>query len=364
MNPRLHCFTSLLMLLLAYSSNTDRQLWADDVTWLKDVTSPKIEIVSDLSSVLKATDGSNITSKKQWHKQRATIDNYWRMFLGPLPQPTKDLNVQRLKTEQLEKCTRTLIQYTAESGRTVKAYLLEPKGAKQKKCPAVVVFHGTNAQTFQKVAGLIGEPERHIGLRLAQRGYVAICPENFLWEEKSYLASTAAAKQRHPNSKGMATMLADGIRAVDVLETLPQVDETRIGAIGHSLGGKETLYLAAFDSRIKAAVASEGGIGLAFTNWDAPWYLGPEIKQANFSHDHHELLALIAPRPFLVLGGETGRGCSDGQRTWPYVQQAQLVCELLNAPVRMGLLNHHQGHSLSWEIGEKAIQWLDVYLDE
>lgn len=64
--------------------------------------------------------------------------------------------------------------------------------------------------------------------------------------------------------------------------------------MGHSLGAKEALYLAAFDERIKAAVASEGGTGFRSTNWDAAWYLGPAIRDENFSLNHHQLLALIA----------------------------------------------------------------------
>ncbi|MGY8767214.1 MAG: dienelactone hydrolase family protein [Pirellulales bacterium] len=362
MNARWYYWTSLLFFSLGLLHHASTQLQAEDVAWLTDVVEPKSEVVTKLPSVFEFDDGSKASTISAWKKRRIEIEKDWQKFLGPLPKPPKQLNIQRLKTERLSKCNRTLIQYTTEADRTVRAYLLEPQTTKKQKLPAVVVFHGTNAQTFQKVAGLIGDPERHLGLRLAQRGYVVICPENFLWEEKSYLASTEAAKRRHPNSKGMATMLADGMRAVDVLESLPEVDANRIGATGHSLGGKETLYLAAFDSRIQAAVASEGGIGLRFTNWDAPWYLGPEINQPDFSHDHHELMALVAPRPFLVLGGESGRGCSDGERTWPYVQQGQLVSKLLKAPVRIGLLNHHQGHSLSMESGEKVIQWLDIYL--
>jgi cephalosporin-C deacetylase-like acetyl esterase len=40
-------------------------------------------------------------------------------------------------------------------------------------------------------------------------------------------------------------------RAVDVLQSLPYVDRQRIGAIGHSLGGHNTLFVAAFDERIR-----------------------------------------------------------------------------------------------------------------
>ena len=74
-------------------------------------------------------------------------------------------------------------------------------------------------------------------------------------------------------------MLYDASRAVDLLVAIEDVDPHRIGAIGHSLGAKEVLYLAAFDERVRAVVSSEGGIGLSYSNWDAPWYLGEAIQR-------------------------------------------------------------------------------------
>ncbi len=79
--------------------------------------------------------------------------------------------------------------------------------------------------------------------------------------------------------------------------------------------------MAAFDSRIKVAVASEGGIGIKFSNWDAPWYLGQQVNRPNFTHDHHELLALSAPKPVLIVAGES----ADGDRGWPMLVDAQKV---------------------------------------
>jgi pimeloyl-ACP methyl ester carboxylesterase len=263
--------------------------------------------------------------------------------------------------EQLDLCSRHRIRYEAEPGRWVEAFLLRPlKNDPQK--PAIVAFHPTTAETMNVVAGTGGREEQHIGLRLAERGFVVICPANYLWEESTYLESVAAAKKRHPESRGMATMLADGIRAVDVLLSFPDVDPQRVGTIGHSLGGKEALYLLAFDDRVRAGIASEGGIGLSFSNWDAPWYLGPEIHEPSFPRNHHELLALIAPRPFLVLGGEEGRGCADGDRSWPFLIVGQQVSRLYGDPVQIGLLNHHQGHRLSPETAEKAFAWLELML--
>jgi hypothetical protein len=160
----------------------------------------------------------------------------------------------------------------------------------------------------------------------------------------------------------MAKMLYDAQRAVDVVLSLPEVDPARVGTFGHSLGAKEVLYLLAFDDRVKAGVASEGGLGLDSTNWDAPWYLGPEARDPKFPRDHHELVGLIAPRPFLVIAGESGSGAADGKRSWPYLDAALPVYKLYGEPARLGLLNHGRGHPLPLAEFEKAIEWLKVSL--
>ncbi len=125
-------------------------------------------------------------------------------------------------------------------------------------------------------------------------------------------------------------MLWDASRAVGLLAAQPDVNPRRLGAIGHSLGAKETLYLAAFDERVRAAVSSEGGIGMTFSNWDAPWYLGAEIRRPGFSLDHAQVLALCAPRPFLLIGGES----ADGDRSWPFIAEVIPVWKLTGAAGR------------------------------
>ncbi len=156
----------------------------------------------------------------------------------------------------------------------------------------------------------------------------------------------------------MAKMLFDAQVAVDLLASMAGVNADRIGAVGHSLGAKEVLYLAAFDERIKVTVSSEGGIGTRFSNWDAPWYLGPEIKDPSFSQEHHELLALVAPRPFLLVGGDS----ADGNRSWPFIAAALPIYRLYGQVSRVGLFNHQQGHAVP-PIAEKRIhEWIENYL--
>ena len=50
----------------------------------------------------------------------------------------------------------------------------------------------------------------------------------------------------------------DHVRGIDLLVALPQVDPGHIGAIGHSLGGHNSLFVAMFDPRVKAVVTSRG----------------------------------------------------------------------------------------------------------
>ena len=153
-------------------------------------------------------------------------------------------------------------------------------------------------------------------------------------------------------------MLFDAQRAVDVLDNLSEVDPGRIGAMGHSLGAKEALYLAAFDERVKVTVSNEGGVGIDFSNWDAPWYLGRGIH--DFGHQHHELLALIAPKPFLLIGGDF----ADGKKSEPYIDAVKPVYGLYGKDKmkNIKLLNHGQGHSAIHVAQSWTYNWLIDHL--
>ncbi len=229
------------------------------------------------------------------------------------------------------------------------------------KVPGVAVFHSTVDHSIRQPAGVEGAAEKAFGLKLARKGCIAFCPRNYLWPENGRIAAHEVANkylERQPKSKGMAKMLYDALVAVDILASLPGVDPERIGAVGHSLGAKETLYLAAFDERVKATVSSEGGIGTKFSNWNAPWYLGPAIDEPAFAHEHHELLALAAPRPFLLVGGES----ADGDRGWPFIAAAKPVYELYGQPARLGQFNHRKGHAVPPEAEQRIEEWLLTYL--
>ena len=151
----------------------------------------------------------------------------------------------------------------------------------------------------------------------------------------------------------MAKLAHDTSRALDFLLEQPDVDPERVGVMGHSLGGKMAFYTGCLDDRFKAIVASDFGMGLSFTNWDAPWYLGNQIHHPDFTLAHHHLLALFAPRPFLLIGGE-----ADRPATWQYINEARKVYELYDRPNNIGFFDHASGHRPTERSLQIAYQWL------
>lgn len=253
-----------------------------DVAWLDEIQLPPAELPADaprLSNLLVDKGGESIKTKEEWLTRREEIRRWWLEFLGPEPAerggPPK---LEVVEEDRPEGVIRQLVRYDVEPGLATEAYLLKPAKV-EGKAPGIVALHSTVDHSIRQPAGVEGAPEKAFGLRYAKQGCVVFCPRNFLWPTTGKIAAQAEAdkflkrvpREKGTQSKGMMKMLYDSLVATDILAALPEVDAKRLGAIGHSLGAKEVLYLAAFDERIKVSVSSEGGIGTKFSNWDAPW---------------------------------------------------------------------------------------------
>ena len=316
-------------------------------------------------------------SRASWHTQRQALRQRWLDTLGHGPS-VPPLEPQVGEAEDLGEVRRCLLNYQVEDGVRVEAYLLQPAG--DGPFPAVLVYHPTNDTSILEPAGLAPPASLQFGLNLARRGYVTLCPRNYLWgyrglPEKgphdfdSFRRITEGLLQRWPAWTGMGKMVWDGLRAVDYLLTRPEVDATRLGCVGHSLGAKEVLYSLAFDERLQAGVSNDGGVGLPQSNWDAPWYLGEGIHQRP-DLEHHQIVALCAPRALLVLGGgrqpsraEPGVSpATDNLRTWNYLEAARPAYRLYGASARLGMLLHDRGHCVPPEAEGVLYGWLDEFV--
>ncbi len=321
-----------------------------------------------LPSLMIGADGKPITTENGWFKRREEIKRDWLKLMGiTIPTKRVPLEATTLKTEELPGFTRQFVRYQVEKGVYTDGYLLTPKNLKG-KAPAVVVFHPTTPLQAKGVAGLAPEyaEEKRQGLQLVERGYVVWCPRNYIFDEvpkpsdgpKLYLANVAKIHRAHPQRTGMGRMVLDAVRAADFVASLPNVDSERIGGIGHSLGGKQVFYAAAFDERYRAVVSSEGGLGLTFSNWEADWYLGPQIKQPRWKRENHEVLSLVAPRAFLLLAGDS----ADGDRSGAFLEAVSPVYQLFAAKGNLEWFDHHQGHRYGPDARQKAEAFLDVHL--
>ena len=312
---------------------------------------------------LPALDGTESLDK--WERRGRELREAWESVLGPMPQRVP-LHAEVVSTEEQPDHRRIRLRYNVDAKTRTEAYLLlpnEPGGINgpASRRAAMVCLHPTTPATIRTAVGLEGREAIHYALHLVRRGYVTIAPRNFLWEVPGQTWQQAAERVIKDGWRtGMARMVFDAIRATDVLLERPEVDPKRIGTIGHSLGGKEALYHAAFDERIVAAISCEGGVGLKLSNWDADWYLGKQIVAPKFVRDNHEVMALIAPRSLLVIGGES----ADGAQSWPFIEACLPVWRLYGAPERLGLLRHEHGHNFPPPGDERELvwEWLDAQM--
>ena len=164
----------------------------------------------------------------------------------------------------------------------------------------------------------------------------------------------------------------DHIRAVDLLETIPEVDAGRIGAIGVSLGGHNSLFVGVFDERLRVVVTSSGFDSFRdykdgnLTGWCQKRYM-PRIETAygkdpaRLPFDFPEVVAAIAPRAVYVHAPleddnfkvESARRCVD---------EARRVFRLFDADERLVIVTPPGGHGFPVEERVKSYAFIDAIL--
>ncbi len=299
-------------------------------------------------------------TKELWEIKKKDLFKLWIKELGVFPQKPESLKIKFESTEKMEDHCRTLISFESDKSDRMRAFLLTTNGLKEnEKRPAIIVFHQTTKDTIKEPVGLGPNPNLALALHLVKRGYMVLAPECFIMKEKGPQAQAIALPIDHPNLTGMGKMVYDAIRCVDLLESLENINPLKIGCIGFSLGAKEVLFSMAFETRLKVGVFNEGGIGLRMSNYTDPWYLTSKMKKNIPQMENHQVMALIAPRPLLIMGGNS----ADGDASWPFVYATLPVYKLYSADDKIGLINHLGKHSFPYEARKTAYRWLDHWLE-
>jgi hypothetical protein len=177
--------------------------------------------------------------------------------MGRLPGAEKrcPLEVQIEEVSDEGTYLRQRLTYLAEPGDRVPAYLLIPKaalGTRVRRYPGVLALHQTHAAGQKVVVGLGQSPDDEYGVELVRRGFVVLAPPYTL------LANYQPDLQALGWESGTLKAVWNNLRGLDLLSALPYVRTNGFGAIGHSLGGHNGLFTAAFDERVRAVVTSCG----------------------------------------------------------------------------------------------------------
>lgn len=246
----------------------------------------------------------------EWQTRRRHIVAALERVMGPLPNPAKRvaLDVQVLEEIQLGGgLVRRKLSYQSDATDRVLAYLFLPGASAKAKLPAVLCLQQTTAAGKAEPAGLAGNARMPYALQLAERGYVTLAPDYPSFGDSKYDFAP-----RHGYASGSMKAIWDNVRAIDLLETMPEVDAARLGVIGHSLGGHNALFTAVFEPRLKAIACSCGFT--TFRKDDLPSWTGPRYMPriaaefgndaARVPFDFTEIIAALAPRPVFVSAAE------------------------------------------------------------
>jgi len=310
----------------------------------------------------------------------ATVVPGWRArtrgrltdLLGPAPRSVA-LDPEVTDSVDCGDYVRERVVFDSESTMSIPAYLLLPK-TRTRPGPAVIALHG-HGPGKDEVVGLdtaavaeaAAEHHGDYAHQLALAGFVVLAPDLREFGERADWAPTdkylcdanlvaAVAAGRNP----LAENLHDLMVCIDLLSEHHLVDPARLGVAGFSYGATMALFLAAWDTRVRAAVVSGYFSSFAAAH-QVPYNLcGSQVLFGMLGLiEHVDLGALIAPRPLLVESG-TEDPLFPLAAARASVTELETVYRAMRAPTHA--LEHHVfegGHQ--WD-GTKLLDFFERWL--
>jgi dienelactone hydrolase len=298
---------------------------------------------------------------------RPSILKRMEEVMGPLPGDDRKvpLDVQITEETKLDGYVRKKLSFASEKGDRVPAYLLIPTGREGKR-PAVLCLHQTVNIGKGQPVGLDKDVNKHYAVELVKRGYVCLAPDYPSFGDHAY------DFKKSQFQSGTMKAIWDNMRAIDFLQSLDQVAGTRIGAIGHSLGGHNAMFTAAFDKRIKVVVSCCGFCsfqkyyGGNLKGWTSDRYMpriastyGNDPKKMPF--DFTDVVISFAPRAFLAIAPERDDNFAvDGVRD--VIKAAKPGYENLKAGEELQVRYPDAGHDFPPDERTAAYEFMDKRL--
>jgi pimeloyl-ACP methyl ester carboxylesterase len=315
------------------------------------------------------------TSKADLETLQKSLREKFLRLLGGLP-PSKGVPPAKiLSTIEAEDYVIEKLVFEGSPGYFVSALLYKPRKITG-RVPGVISPCGHSPE------GKAASIYQILHINLVKRGYIVLTYDPVGQGERSQFWNADKKKSRFNLVCGehavlgnplylLGTNLAryriwDGIRAIDYLAALPEVDAERIGCVGNSGGGTLTAYISALDPRVKAAA-----IGCYITT--LPRRMGNRIQadpdadpeQDLFGFvgegiDHAGLLALRVPRPTLLATAQFDFFPIEGARE--SFAEAKKLYQVAGAAERVAMVEAAEKHGLSLPLRQAIYAFFDRWL--
>lgn len=154
----------------------------------------------------------------------------------------------------------------------------------------------------------------------------------------------------------------DGMRAIDYLQSRPDIIKDKIGFMGNSGGGTQTAYMMALEDRIKAAapacyITTLPRVARAIGPQDAEQNIFGQLK---FGMDHPDYLTMRAPSPALVAAAIQDFFPIAGARA--AVEEAGGMYSILGKPDQIAKVEHDDKHGWAKPMREASVRWMGRWL--
>ena len=293
-------------------------------------------------------------TKEEWTEKSEELRQQIRVAIGLVPkhEPTP-LNAQISGKIEREDYTVENVHFEAFPGFLTMGNLYRPKG-KTGPFPAIVSPHGHWSRGRLEDIERGSIPARCINF--AKQGYVI-----FAYDMIGYNDSAKQLEHHYggaPESlwglSAMALQLQNGIRSIDFLQSLQDVDKERIGCTGASGGGSQTFILTAVDERIK--VSAPVNMISATMQGGCICENAPNLR---LEASNIEIAALMAPRPLLLVSC-TGDWTSETPTVeYPAIKS---IYTHYNAEDRIHHIQVDAEHNYNKESREAVYAWFAKWL--
>jgi hypothetical protein len=314
-----------------------------------------------------------VKTPDDWAIRRQHVLQGMQLAMGPLPDRSKlpPVDFRQTGRQAGDGYTLLSVSIAVEPDDRIPAHLYLPAGHDRgPPRAAILALHQTSAQGKANVGPQSDRPGLRYAHELAQRGYVVLAPDYPSFGDYKYDFQAAFKSGRY--ASGTMKGIVNHMRCVDLLSARPDVDPKRIGVIGHSLGGHNSMFVAAFDERIRAVVSSCGWTPFhdyyqgKIAGWTSDRYM-PRLRDRfgldadRVPFDFYEVVATLAPRPFYSNSPTRDDNFAvAGVRK--AADEARQVYRLLGSESALVVRHPEVGHEFPTAQRREAYQFLDKAL--